>query len=185
MRALAIAAALLAASPGAATANAWRVLLEESEISFRYTVDGEALDGAFEDFTAAARFDPGAPSTAELALTIDVASISLPNVFHESIVTGVGWFEAEDHPTASYRLTALTPAGDQRYRAAGVLTIKDISAPLVTDVALTIDGDRAEVRGDLRFDRRAFRLGGPASALFYDIGEEIVVQFDLAAVAIR
>ncbi|MBX2855515.1 MAG: YceI family protein [Rhodobacteraceae bacterium] len=168
-------------SPGLAGPNKWRLDPDQSILLFRYVEDGVTEEGRFGKFDAEGVFDPEAPSDARFTIQIDVDSIKLPDVVRESVVKGVGWFVVEDHPTASYELTALTPIADGRYEATGTLTIKDISHPITTEADVEISETQARVKGELVFPRPDYRLGGGPEEVFFDIGDDVTVAFELVA----
>ena len=169
------------AAPAEAGPNKWRLNSAESQLLFRYVEDGVAEEGRFAQFEAEGVFDPEAPAEARFTLQIEVDSIKLPDVVRESVVKGVGWFVVEDYPTASYELTSLKPISEGRYEATGTLTIKDISRPITTEADVEISETQARVKGELTFPRPDYRLGGGPEEVFFDIGDDVTVAFDLVA----
>lgn len=184
LTAMAVSVALFAAVSAGASAQ-WRLSEADSSLAFRYTEDGQEIEGRFREFEADGAFDPARPERTKFRLRIDVDSIDLPNIFLESAVKGVGWFVVEDYPEAQFQLDGLKPLGGDRYEAVGRLTIKDRSKRLVGEAMLDISETNVRARGEMRFMRRDFRLGGGPEEYFIDIGDEVVVAFDLVGLAPR
>lgn len=181
-----IAAASLWAAP--AQALNWRIAPAESQIAFRYEEDGEPGQGAFGTFEGTAEFDAARPQRARLDIEIRIDSIKLPDSLRTSFVQTETWFDSAQFPTATFRLERITPAaeagaagGPRPYDVEGVLTIKGESRPLATQIMLTLEPRRARAVGEVRFDRRDFRIGDDFGALFVEIGSEIAVAFDIVA----
>lgn len=164
-------------------AREWRLTPDASTIAFSYVEDGETETGVFERFAASAWFDPEALGRTELTMSIDMASIDGPDPFRESIAKGVGWFEVERHPEATFRLQSLRLIEGDRYEAVGVLTVKSIAHPITAETIVAIDGDEARVTGAFVFPRRDYKLGGGPEELFFDIDPDVAVRFDLLATA--
>lgn len=183
-----------AAAPAPAVAFNWRISPENSEIRFSYTEDGDPAVGRFTQFSGVAEFDPRRPGVARLDLKIEIDSIALSDGFRSDFVQTETWFNEERFPTASFRLTRLIPeepvdaapleAGARRvlrYRAEGELTIKGETRPTATPFTLVLENGGARATGALRFNRFDFHVGDKIGGLFVEIGEDVAVEFDLAA----
>ena len=109
--------------------------------------------------------------------TVSIPSLTLGSVTGQAL--GPDFFAATDHPTAVFKAD-IRHASDG-YEAIGTLTIKDQTAPLTLPFSLSVDGNRAEMRGDLTLDRRSFGIGDnvndPAT-----LGFEVRVKIMLTAV---
>lgn len=179
-----VAAAMAALSPPFAAATPlWQVDPERSVIVFGYALNLRPAQGAFRRVAGEGAFDPAAPEATRLTLEIDVTSLDLGDPVETAFALSVDWFDAENHPTARYRLAQLTALGGDDYEALGDLTIKGRTRVLRTPVTLTVGQREAQARGALSFDRRDFGVGLGPSALFVAIGADVSVRFDLVATA--
>lgn len=180
-----LAASIVAASLSAQAAEAapfhWTIDPSASRLDFVYLINGSARRGVFSGFAGEARFDPDALEGAELTFTVDVESVDTGETFGTAIVKTNDWLSAYDYPEARYVLTRLSPAGDGRYTAEGVLTMKERALPVSGDFAVSFPSDAAHAVGQVSFDRSAFNIGVGFTALFVTVGDKITVEFDLVA----
>ncbi|MEL6336926.1 MAG: YceI family protein [Pseudomonadota bacterium] len=179
------AAAALSLVVSPAQAAEWIADPDASKIGFVYERAGGAAEGAFTRFAGGGRFDPARPEEAELRLAIETRSIELGTLIESAFATSAEWFDSGQHPEAIYELITLTPLGEDRFEAFGTLSIKGRTRSLRSEITLSItevaSGGQAMAMGALTVNRRAFGLGiGPVSA-FVTIGDQVTVNFALAA----
>lgn len=157
----------------------WQV--ETGNIEIAVVQFGSEITGSFADWTSVITFDETVP-TADITVgnvetTVSIPSLTLGSVTGQAL--GPDFFAATDHPTAVFKAD-IRHASDG-YEAIGTLTIKDQTAPLTLPFSLSVDGNRAEMRGDLTLDRRSFGIGDnvndPAT-----LGFEVRVKIMLTAV---
>ncbi|MDJ1008719.1 MAG: cytochrome b/b6 domain-containing protein [Paracoccaceae bacterium] len=134
----------------------WRV--ETGTLGLTVTNFGQEVEGSFADWTAAIAFDEAAvgDTRGEVDVTVSIPSLTLGSVTSEAL--GSDYFAAETFPTA--RFVADIREDGEGYVADGTLTIRDQSVPVSLPFTLTIDGQTAEMTGDLALDRRDFGIGG-------------------------
>ncbi|MDF3413426.1 cytochrome [Sulfitobacter sp. M57] len=133
----------------------WRV--QDGSIAITVVQFGNEVSGSFVDWTAAIQFDETIPDgeVGHVTTTIAVPSLTLGSVTQQAM--GADFFDAETYATAVY--DGVIRHGIDGYEAAGTLTIKDRSVPLVMPFGLAVNGDVAEMRADLTLDRRDFGIG--------------------------
>lgn len=157
----------------------WQV--ETGNIEIAVVQFGSEITGSFADWTSVITFDETVP-TADITVgnvetTVSIPSLTLGSVTGQAL--GPDFFAATDHPTAVFKAD-IRHASDG-YEAIGTLTIKDQTAPLTLPFGLSVDGNRAEMRGDLTLDRRSFGIGDnvndPAT-----LGFDVRVKITLTAV---
>lgn len=165
--------------PLPAMAANWVLLPKDSTIAFSYTEDGAKKPGEFTAFNGKAEFDPAAPETASVSLTIRSASIDLRDPIRSHFARSADWFDADVHPTMEFRLSGLTEAGPNRYMATGNMLAKGTRVAIAPQVELVRDGNRLRAKGSIVIDRHDFQLGIGFSSLFVTVGRDVVVTFDL------
>ena len=171
--------------PVLADAWGWTIQPAASEIGFRYTSDGATKTGVFANFEGSGSFDPGDPSEADLLLKIDTSSIDLFDDLASSFAQSAEWFDSKNHPHVIYRLMALTLIEGNRYKAEGLLTIRGERRPINSEIVLNISDEQAAATGELEIVRGDYLLGVGPSAIFVDIGPEVIVTFDLQAARLK
>ena len=86
----------------------------------------------FDTISATLTLDPDDPAAAELAAKILVSSLDLPTPplgFREKLMAPP-WFDADAHPTITYRSDAITLTEGNAARVDGTLTINGVSRPV-------------------------------------------------------
>jgi polyisoprenoid-binding protein YceI len=64
---------------------------------------------------------------------IDVASLESRSDQRDTHLRSADFFDAEKYPYITYKLTSIEPIDDENFRAHGLLTVKDITKPLVLE----------------------------------------------------
>ncbi len=144
----------------------WTV--QDGSIDLTVVQFGNDVTGSFQDWTSAITFDETIPmgEVGSVTTTISIPSLTLGSVTQQAM--GADFFDAENHSTAVYE--AVIRHATDGYEAAGDLTIKGKSMPIVMPFNLALDGDSAEMRADLTLDRRDFGIGD-------NVGDEASLAF--------
>ena len=144
----------------------WTV--ESGSIDITVVQFGNAVTGSFADWTSAINFDETIPDgeVGNVTTTIAIPSLTLGSVTQQAM--GADFFDATTYETAIYE-GVIRHALDG-YEAAGTLTIKDRSQPLVMPFNLAVTDNAAEMRADLTLDRRDFGIGD-------NVGDEGSLEF--------
>ena len=138
----------------AQVASDWTVT--EGEIALTITQLGSPVTGRFDDWTAAITFDENAAGVlGDVTTTIAIGSLSLGSVTGQAL--GADFFNTTGFPTATFA-AQITAEGDA-YLADGMLTIKDITMPVSLPFTLVVDGNVAQMAGQVTIDRRTFAVG--------------------------
>ena len=155
-------ALLLLAAAGAAAQG---VLVDRSEIRFVSKQMGVAVEGRFRAWKASVDFRPHDLAHSRADFEIDLASIDLASEESEAEVRRPVWFDTARFPQATFRSTALTGVGVDRYEIAGRLTLKGATREVVIPVQLRRDAaGLAVAEGQFTLRRLDFGVGsGPWS----------------------
>ena len=146
---------VVAAPALAEVSSQWQV--EQGEISFTVKQFGNEVTGRFADWTADITFDADQPNgvVGKVVTTISIRSLTLGSITDQAL--GVDFLDGTNHPNAVF--DADISVASDGYEAVGTLTIKEISVPVRLPFALNVQGDSAEMRGDLKLDRQDFGVG--------------------------
>src|SRR2546423_210376 len=90
--------------------------------------------GHFAEVSATADIDPEHPETSSVAVTIQTVSIRTHNETRDNDLRSSNFLEVEKYPTMTFKSTRIEPAGQDRYRMTGDLTIKGNTRPVTLDV---------------------------------------------------
>ena len=90
--------------------------------------------GHFAEVTATGVIDPEHPDRTTVEATINTASIRTHNEQRDKDLRSSNFLEIEKYPTMTFKSTKIEPAGKDRYRLIGDLTIKGNTHPVTLKV---------------------------------------------------
>jgi polyisoprenoid-binding protein YceI len=135
----------------------WTVDPSHSAVEFevRYLAI-TTVRGRFRDFEGALEVDDA--DGVRAYGVIDVASVETGAPERDAHLLSSDFFDLDRHPTIRYRLLALRPEGDGRYRLLGELTIRGVTRQVALDA--TVAGSARDPWGD---ERLGLELSGALS----------------------
>jgi polyisoprenoid-binding protein YceI len=147
--------------------------------------------GSFNEFEGQGFFDAEDPSRSTLEVTIQAASIDTRNADRDGHLRGNDFFDMENHPTITFRSTAVAPAGDSVYRVTGDLTIKGVTRSVTLDLELTgsaVDPwghTRLGLEGSTVVNRKDWGVNWNAAleAGGLLVSEKVTLEFEISALA--
>lgn len=172
---------LLLAALGAAAAQADQKLLPaQSEIGFVSKQMGVPVEGRFKKFDAQIAFDPAKPETGKIALTIDIASVTLGAPEPDAELPKAAWFNTAKFPQATFQSSSIKGVGGGKFEVAGKLAIKGNTRDAVIPVTLTQNGATTTASGVLTLKRLAYKIGENEWADTSMVADDVQVKFKLA-----
>lgn len=122
------------------------------------------VKGQFANPTGSAKFELEKPGTAELDVTIPVATIDTGVDQRDAHLRSPDFFDAEHFPTITYRARRIEGDAGEQFRLVGDLTIRGVTREVPLEV--TLDGQGKDPWGNERLgyhasgkiDRRDFGL---------------------------
>jgi cytochrome b561/polyisoprenoid-binding protein YceI len=139
----------------------------------------DSIRGSFSDWSGTIRFDPENPETADIRMTIGLASASLGDATQDGMLQGAEFFGTSANPTATWRSTSVRQTGANRYSASGTLSLKGASRPQSLTFTLSGEGLRRHVEGSASIDRTAFGVGTGESAA--GLADSVALNFSFDA----
>ena len=116
-------------------AGKWVIDKPHSNVKFTVThLVVSEVEGSFKLFDGSMENTKGDFSDAKINFTVDVNSLSTDNDMRDKHLKSDDFFNAEKFPAMKFQSTSFTPAGSNKYKLAGNLTIRDITKPVVFDV---------------------------------------------------
>ena len=128
-------------------------------LGFAVAGNGMTATGSFSDWSGNISFDPENPETADIRITVRLASADLGDATMNATLQGAEFFASAANPTATWRSTSVRRTGPNRYSASGTLSLKGASRPQALTFALSGEGLRRHVEGTATIDRTAFAVG--------------------------
>ena len=161
-----------------------QLVAAQSEITFTSRQMGVPVDGRFKKFDARVTFDPQHPETAKIALTIDLASVSLGAAEVEEEIAKPDWFNTKRFPQATFTSSSVKAAGPGRFEVSGKLVIKSLSRDVVVPVALTQKTSVTTASGMFTIKRLDFKIGDGDWSDTSMVADPVQVKFRLVLTGI-
>lgn len=147
-------------------ATLWQIDPENSLLEFLLAVSGTQAAGQFTRWTAEIAFDPDAPTTGSVAVTVDTTSADIDLTQAQALLATPEWLASAAYPEAGFRSEAIAWQNGT-LRIEGMLTLRGLSRPLVLegDLAIAEDAAVADVSAELvRADYGLLASQGAVSA---------------------
>ena len=168
----------------ALAADTYTIDPTHTQVEFTYSHMGFSnITGRFDTVRGEFLFDPADPTKSSVSITIPVESISTGVDKLDEHLLKADFFDAATYPTATFKSTGVTAAGEGALKVAGDLTIHGVTRPVVMDVTINKVGThpmtKANAAGfDASFDikRSEFGVGGYAPAVSDEVRIEITVE---------
>src|SRR5260370_20221305 len=90
--------------------------------------------GHFAEVTATGEIDVDHPENSEIEATINTASIRTHNETRDNDLRSSNFLEVDKYPTIKFKSTSIEPAGKDKYKLTGDLTIKAVTKAISLDV---------------------------------------------------
>lgn len=141
----------------------------------------------FTTFDAQLQLDPANPSAAQLSVTIDPRSLSLPNPpagFRNELL-GAQWLNASAQPQWTFRSTSVEPTGANTARITGDFSMRGVTRPVTLDA--TFNGGYAghpmdpnarigfSAHGTLKRSEFGLTVGIPAPGTTMGVSDDVEI----------
>ena len=128
-------AALMAATAGAVLADpvTYQIDPAHSQVGFNVRHFFSHVPGRFNDFEGAVTYDDKDVAKSSVEITIKTASIYTNNDRRDNHLRSNDFFAADSFPTITFKSTKVTPAGENKFKVDGNLTIRGITKPVTLD----------------------------------------------------
>ena len=134
--ALAVALVSFASAASAASAAPLRFDIDKvhSQVGFSIRHFFSKVPGRFNDYSGTIVMDEKNPAASSVEVTIQAASIFTDNEKRDAHLKTPDFFSADSFPTLTFKSTKVAPAGKDRYKVTGDLTMRGVTKPVVLDV---------------------------------------------------
>jgi polyisoprenoid-binding protein YceI len=168
----------------------WTVDPSHSTIGFSVKHLGIAtVRGEFNDFAGALEIGDDL-STARAYGTVAAASVDTKEAQRDDHLRSADFFDAERFPELRFESTSIEPAGDERFRITGELTLHGVTRELVLDAV--VQGSETDPWGN---ERVALEVSGSLSRGDYGmkfnqalgsgnvlVGDRVALALDISAI---
>lgn len=173
---------LLTPSIGLATISKWKMIPEESSITFTGIQNGAPASGSFKKFSSEINLDPSQINDSRVRIIVDMSSVSTSfSDFAATLITA-DWFNTKLFPQAIFEAKEFTKIGVNKYQANGILTIRDKTVPVsITFVAEELSKTKGRVKGIVTLKRTLFGVGQGEWADTDAVKDDVQVSFVITA----
>ncbi len=113
----------------------WKSDKAHSRLGFSITHLGISdVNGSFKNFDVTVNASKPDFSDAVFELTADVASINTDVEMRDNHLKSPDFFDAEKYPKLSFKSTSIKPAGKNKYKLSGDLTLHGVTKPVTMDL---------------------------------------------------
>lgn len=112
----------------------WQLDTSHSRIGFAVKhMMVSTVRGEFKSYTGTLNLDEADLTRSTITGSIDVASIDTRDEQRDAHLLGADFFDAENHPTITFRSTRIEAKGDDAFTIYGDLTIRGITREIAID----------------------------------------------------
>jgi len=112
-----------------------------SQVGFSVRHIFSKVPGFFKQFSGTIVADEKNPAASSVNVTIQTASIFTDNEQRDAHLRSPDFFAADSFPTITFKSTKVTPAGKNRYKVAGNLTMRGVTKRLVLNMEFLGKGE--------------------------------------------
>lgn len=125
--------------PAQAAAGTYVADWKHTQILFSIVhLDLTEFHGRFDKISGTLDFDSQQPERSTVSITVDATTLNTPNdALNGSLKT---IFRVQQYPTAIFKSTSITRTGPSSGRMNGLLTIRDVTKPVILDVTFNGGG---------------------------------------------
>jgi polyisoprenoid-binding protein YceI len=174
-----LSALLMAACAPSAAAAQWVLAPDESQLEFVATYQGQEVKGVFRRFDVHFGFEPNAPATSKLDVSVALASADMGSADINGAIQGDQWFAVVSGPQAHFASTDIVIRSPEHYVANGTLRLKGYARQVAVPFTWSVTGNSARMEGRLVLKRTDFGIGTGEWASGETIGLDVAVRFDV------
>jgi len=188
LRGAAVAAALALASPALA-ADAYQFDKAHTTVAFQVRHIFTMLGGKFQDFSGTIQVDRAKPESSSVEFTIQAASIFTNEPKRDEHLKSPDFFDVANHPTITFKSTAVKPAGKNVYQVTGNLTMRGVTKSVTLPVTFLGEGkdpwgnEKMGFETSVTLNRKDYGLDWNANLQSggFLVGDEVKVQVSVEA----
>lgn len=160
----------------------WKIIPNESTLTFTATQNGAPVTGTFTNFSGNINFDPAQLDKSNMKIVVNVGSISDPYNVLSDTLKSAAWFNTKLFPQAVFQSSGFTKTGDKTYQAKGTLTIRDKTQPIVLNFTQQeYSQTKAKMTGSTTIKRTAFGVGQGEWSDTKAVKDDVQVNFTISA----
>src|ERR1700709_557578 len=169
------------------TLTKWVLDPMHSEVQFKVKhLVISTVSGFFKSFEGELDTENDDFTDAKISFSLNINSIDTNQSQRDEHLKSAEFFDAEKYPKISFKSTSFTKSGDDEYKLAGDLTVKDVTKPVTLDVEFGGSADdfygntKAGFEVSGKINRKEFGLtwDGVTEAGSIVVGEDIKITIN-------
>lgn len=158
----------------------WRLVRDQSSVTFSALQQGSRFTGLFQDFSAEVMFDPEHPAQGKIVGVVRTASVNTRDTDRDSTLPDRDWFDSSQYPEARFESESISKAPNgEGYVANGQLTLKGKTKPAKLDFTFDeADPSTATLHGTMTIDRFDYNVGEGYNDTSW-VSQDVDVEVDL------
>ncbi|WP_159467026.1 YceI family protein [Dyadobacter sp. 3J3] len=154
-------------------AQNWTV--QSAKISFQASMFGADVNGTFNGFKGTIIFDPANPGAANIAGTVETATISTNNNLRDRHLKEKDqFFEITKYPRIGMKSTKIEKSSNG-YSGTFDLTLKSVTKMVQIPFTFTKTGANAIMKGNAEINRKDWKFGGNTLGM----SDKVILNFEL------
>lgn len=160
----------------------WKIIPNQSSITFTATQNNSPVTGQFKSFTGEVNFDPEQLKESHVTIIVDIGSVTTSYEEVAETLKTSDWFNIKLFPQAIFKGNSFTKMGKNSYNARGTLTIRDKTIPIkLTFTAEELSKTSAHVEGTTTIKRSWFGVGKGEWASTKEVTDPVTINFTVTA----
>ena len=177
---LTVAALILMSAPS--FSETYQVDHAQSSLTFSGQQAGKDFTGHFGTWDASIDFDPQALASSHITATFETASAETGNPMLDGAMPKADWFNAKDHPQASFTSQSITAGDDGTYHMDGILSLRGIENTVTVPFTLSdLSITPVTAKASFYIDRTAYDIGMDSDPSGEWVDKDIQITIDLTA----
>jgi polyisoprenoid-binding protein YceI len=161
----------------------WKIVPNESNITFTATQNNAPVSGEFKSFSGTIQFDPNDLKESIIKIVVDLNSLTTAYKEVGDTLKTQPWFDIQVFPHATFSANQFEKTGNNSYQAKGTLSLRDKSLPVALTFTLdTYTDTKAHAKGSTTLSRTAYGVGQGEWAKTSEIKDDVKVDFVVSAV---
>lgn len=166
-----------------AAVPSWKIVPNESSLTFTATQNGAPVTGTFKNFSGEINFDINRLNDSNVKIIVDVSSITDPYNQLSDTLKAPEWFNIKIFPRAIFQSNGFVKTGDKTFQVKGTLTIRDKTLPItLTFTQEEYTSTKARMKGSTTIKRTAFGVGQGEWADTKTVMDDVQVDFTVTGV---
>ena len=158
-------------------------LSADSSVAFVGSKITGSHDGGFEAFEGSVSVVDGSPESSSVEVVIDTTSIWSDNEKLPGHLKSPDFFDVDNHPTATFKSTAIAANEDGTYTLTGNLERRGISKQISFPAAIEVDDQGFSATSEFALNRMDFDIKYPGKPDDL-IREEVLIKLELRSASV-